>query len=503
MLDGAAQPANLLRQRAMLIAIVLACAAGGMFWYATGWGIGLSPDSAFYIKSARQMLGREQPNPLAMEQQQASHFPPGYSTVLAIASMPGVDPISAARVINLLLFMLNIGLTFFLIHRATRGALLAATIATNFIVFTPASLDAHATALSEPLFIALILISFLLLETYVRRPRPGTLVAAALTTTAAILTRYAGLALVPVGLGAIILFNKRFRDAAIYMLASLLPLAVLAIVNAGRSGSPVNRQLAFHLLSRHHITDALSSISQWMTPGELSLTKLMIAGALILLAIVTIAGLTWRRRSRDEPLPSIAALFIFAYLALLILSICFVDFHTQLDERLLAPALFASAIFTSAWVVLARRPMLLTTFFALVTATAVARGMLNAHSLHAAGSGYASLAWRNSELIRATRELPTNQIIFTNGADVVYLLGERPAAPVPAKINATSTLTNPDFESSLAIMQTELAAHRAVVIYFTRFEKRRPYYPTEQELTVRLNLRAIQQTSEGSILAAP
>jgi hypothetical protein len=309
--------------------------------------------------------------------------------------------------------------------------------------------------------------------------------------------------LVPVGAGAVLLFSKRWRDAGIYTVISLLPLALLAIVNARRSGSPVNRQAAFHPIGRHHISDALSSISQWILPGQMSLTKLMIAGTLIVVAIAVIGAFALRRRSRtSEPLTFIAFLFILSYLASLILSVSFVDYHTQLDERLLAPALFASTIVVCAWAVRARKPLLLTTFFALLTALAVWRGLVNAHTLHASGNGYASPAWRDSELVRVAREVPSDQIIFTNGADVVYLLAQRPAAPVPATTNATSMLPNPDYDSSLASMQTELVAHRAIVVYFKRFEKRRPYYPTEAELTTRLNLRSIRQTSEGSVLAA-
>src|SRR5437763_9630847 len=147
--------------------IALVCIfAAGEFCVSTSWGIGLSPDSGHYLKSARYMLGREQPDPRWTDpsEKQSSHFPPLYPMVLAAVSLPGADPQTAARWLNLALFLVNIALVGIIVARATNGSLPWVALAMLFMATTPHSLAGHTVALSEPLFLSLVLGSFLLLD---------------------------------------------------------------------------------------------------------------------------------------------------------------------------------------------------------------------------------------------------------------------------------------------------------------------------------------------------
>src|SRR5437762_14380842 len=65
---------------------------------ATRWGIGTSKDSVRYVKTARQMLGRETQSWTPESLAESSHFPPLYPAVLAAAAWPvHADPLAAAR----------------------------------------------------------------------------------------------------------------------------------------------------------------------------------------------------------------------------------------------------------------------------------------------------------------------------------------------------------------------------------------------------------------------
>src|SRR5688500_12653793 len=71
---------------------------------ASRWGIATSSDSARYIRSARHALGRTPETPIVIEAPaEQAHYPPMYSTVLALISLPGADPLTAARWLHALL----------------------------------------------------------------------------------------------------------------------------------------------------------------------------------------------------------------------------------------------------------------------------------------------------------------------------------------------------------------------------------------------------------------
>src|SRR3954470_4809172 len=88
-----------------MVAIVAAAVA--LMTLSTRWGIGTSKDSVRYIKTARQMLGRETQTWTAESLAESSHFPPLYPALLAAASLPGWDPLVAARWVAVALFAAN------------------------------------------------------------------------------------------------------------------------------------------------------------------------------------------------------------------------------------------------------------------------------------------------------------------------------------------------------------------------------------------------------------
>ncbi|HEX8522956.1 MAG TPA: glycosyltransferase family 39 protein [Tepidisphaeraceae bacterium] len=472
-----APPDRRTQQQFRLVLIALAILSALVFWYATRWGIGLSPDSGFYIKSARHMLGREHVDP-AQTREMSSHFPPAYPLLLAGPSIFGADPQTMARPINLLLFGASAMLVATIVHQITR-ANLAAFLAGLFLVFLPDSLAMYATALSEGLFITLLLATFLFLNQYARSPSVNRLLAAGGFGASMILARYAGVAIVPAG-AIFILWTSRTRRlqrALLFVAVALAPLLLVALINKILWGSSVNRTSAFHPLTTHHVRDFALTAAQWLLPQQLSKTKLIVFGIFITLAGLTAVVLALNSRT---PSATIAALFVCCYLATLAASISFVDYHTPVDERLLLPVAIALIP------VMARAaqhlPSRLALSIALIVTVVTARGVGHARTLHRDGIGYASPAWEQSELIQAIHQQPRDQVIYSNAADVVYLVARRQAFPLPAKVIPTSTRPNPDFENQMIQMAQQLTQHGAKLFYFKRFESKRPYYPSETDL---------------------
>src|SRR5687767_5998631 len=95
--------------RAYVVALAtVAAAAVLVMLLTTRWGISTSPDSARYIRSARHVLGRDARVDVGIEAKaEQAHFPPMYSSVLALLSIGGADPLVAARWLHAVLLAAN------------------------------------------------------------------------------------------------------------------------------------------------------------------------------------------------------------------------------------------------------------------------------------------------------------------------------------------------------------------------------------------------------------
>ncbi|MEA2708605.1 MAG: hypothetical protein QOF78_1206, partial [Phycisphaerales bacterium] len=214
-----------------LILAGIAIAAFTVMVLATRWGISTSSDSARYIRSARHVLGREaRVDEVSIEaKSEQAHYPPMYSSVLALASLGGTDPLVAARWLHALLLAANAIVAAELVRRFA-GSATAAIFVAIVSAFSHASIYIHTLALSEPLFVLFGLLSLGLLAAHVRRPNNKLLIASALLAGAGVLTRYAGWAIVPAGVACLVLLPRRpiarrMIDAIVFTaLACALPI---------------------------------------------------------------------------------------------------------------------------------------------------------------------------------------------------------------------------------------------------------------------------------------
>src|SRR4029450_5115297 len=111
---------------------------------ATSTGRGLSDDSIAYIAGARSMLaGQGYREAWLASNQPVTHFPPGFSSVLAFFGLFGLDPLRGARFVNALLFGLNAGLLGILAWRMT-PSLTAGIVLSALFVANGEMLQVHA-----------------------------------------------------------------------------------------------------------------------------------------------------------------------------------------------------------------------------------------------------------------------------------------------------------------------------------------------------------------------
>ncbi|HMV28877.1 MAG TPA: hypothetical protein PKE23_05795, partial [Anaerolineales bacterium] len=81
-----------------LILGLLALSGTFLILYATPQGMGLFDDSIAYIAGARSILaGQGYREAWLASNQPVTHFPPGFSTVLALVGISGLDPLRGTR----------------------------------------------------------------------------------------------------------------------------------------------------------------------------------------------------------------------------------------------------------------------------------------------------------------------------------------------------------------------------------------------------------------------
>ena len=108
-------------------------------------------------------------------------------------------------------------------------------------------------------------------------------------------------------------------------------------------------------------------------------------------------------------------------------------------------------------------------------------------------------------MIKRIKELSSGIPIYSNGADALYLLLDKPASAIPGKedvlkvhVPDRSRRLRKEYPSELEKMRNELVAHNGVLIYLNRI-KRRWYLPSEEELKRTVPLRAVETFSDGTI----
>ena len=157
-------------------------ATGLLLWATSEWGINVQYDSVDYIRSARYLargigLGRVTPDG---QFKAMNHFPPLYPLLLAGFEFLGLNAQVGARWLGAFLFGSNILLIGLAIYRLTRS-FWATTTGALIALLSPTLIEVNLWVMTEPLFISLILLACLFLDSHLRQPKPKWLVLAALT----------------------------------------------------------------------------------------------------------------------------------------------------------------------------------------------------------------------------------------------------------------------------------------------------------------------------------
>ncbi len=492
---------------------------------ATRFGVGINPDSVTYLDAARNLLtgtGFNYWPGVGHELKPLTHYPPLYSSILALLGWCGLEVTSAARWLNALLFGANIFLVGLTVRRHASHSFWLPMLAALLTLTAPDILNYHSLAVTEPLFICLALIGLLCLTIYLENWRRLFLIVASIAMGLSVLCRYVGVVSLVTGVAVLVLssdqrFRRRLRDALTFALIAAAPIALWALRNRLTSGGSTDRQLTFSPLKPRQIVSGLSTIASWLLLGKVRY-DLRVVGFLIQLAALAAIPAYLLKQSRQvspqhpRGVPRLAivnTIFIISNVFFLIFAAMFIDADTVFDSRSLLPVhiMLLIVVLSLAFQLYCRSLPSLTRSIAFVLVPLLfvgaygIRGIDWLRSARADGQGYTSRAWKESPAIARLTNLPAGTPIYSNGYDAIYWLTGRRALVIPETIVHGTGQPNQKYEEEFTTMEQNLREHDAIVVYFTTLSERWTMV-SEAELKQRLNTLRAETVSDGSIYFA-
>jgi 4-amino-4-deoxy-L-arabinose transferase-like glycosyltransferase len=474
---------------------VLVLVGMAALWRSTPYGLGLVNDSATYVEGATSLLAGKGyvRTSGGGELKPITHFPPFFSLLLAGLGLAGMDLLQGARVLITLLFgvdILLVGLSVYKISHSIAfawfGALLLAVSDLHIGVFS--------FALSEPLFLTLMLAAFLCLAEAIDRPHWGWMALTGFLLSLAYLTRYAGASLILAAILVLVLLRptKTLKRIGVMLGGAILPILAWMGYNLALSGlgSLGNRQLVWHPAPLRSLFEALKNLLTWIAPNDLLAAGPIWGRLLSLLSLLLLPGLlawlVWvvRRRFKFKEqegklngsliLAFTLALHVLVYLGFLVVSLSLFDASTPLDDRILSVIylpemiLFASGLawlwtrFTQRIAVLR---WVLVIFCVTLALFSVKDGIAVVNQLRQEGQGFAHRGWSESPAIRAIRDMPP-VVIYSNKPGAIFLLTGKSAYVVPTPIDTVTGLPRSNYSTDLAQMQQRVRQGQAVLVLF-------------------------------------
>ncbi len=452
---------NRLKDHIYLGIIFLLSICGGILaTYSTADGPWGYTDPVVYISTANSMLhgmglGYFEGNAQFIH---LTWYPPFYSLVLSVIGLTGINLVSAARWLNILLFTGTIFIAGLIFLRFSLVPVLG-IVASILLLAFPHMLEMYSSSYSEPLFIFLSLASGLCLLFTLKNQNPSILLLSAIVTGLIPFTRYAGIAMLVSGSISIFFLTPgkirhRIIRTTLFGSISSIPtvlwfLWVYLIGNNRLGGRDVGLTWESVGAKFQSFRAAfMDTVWEWI-PFQRSTSALPYGIRFVVIGIVVIVVLIFiylARRNLSEhareidPKPdSLIMVFFclssFTYLVVLIFSYLFVLPTIAVDNRMLLPLfvgtlmglLGAYALLHTAWFPRSRRILQIMAW--LVGLLCVYWYIPQAQKItqrYHHGVGLTAYHWNRSKVIQAVRALPVDTPVISNDWELVMLWTQRP-----------------------------------------------------------------------------
>ncbi|HAD82113.1 MAG: hypothetical protein A2509_02480 [Candidatus Edwardsbacteria bacterium RIFOXYD12_FULL_50_11] len=411
----------------------------------TRWGVAINNDSTVYLSSAlnysrgaglSEWSANGQLKPM-------THFPPLYPLMLAFADKLGFDILVASRWLNALLFGSNIFLTGLLSSMLTKWRC-AAVITSLLFLFSTHLLLLHMMAVSEPLFISLILLAIWCVMRYAERGTFPVLLLSGFFLGLAALSRYIGVAFII----SVLIFLVSFRAGAnkttllrviSFILVSFSGLMLWVARNIHYTSSAADRSFDVYPLVKLSLLKGLQTILWWLM-FEVDMNYLGYVRFISFFLILFLLFKYWapqitamsqkRLLSKFSKSHLFILLCLASYIISLFASILFLDPAIMLDYRILSPAYVLLLLMFP----LFSKPIQMNLFLATIvvfwitssTAFGIWWGVDRTNSVK--WDAYQRFNWHKMDSIQILDELPKDGAFLTNDPELLYALtGKEPS----------------------------------------------------------------------------
>ncbi|MCX6168131.1 MAG: glycosyltransferase family 39 protein [Ignavibacteriales bacterium] len=477
----------------------------------SNFGAGVSPDSVAYISAARNLAeghGFLTYNGLYLVVQ-----PPLYPILLAvIKKITLLDPLISAGYVNAVLFGLIIYLSGLLLVRYLKSFTLI-ILGTVSVLISFALVQSSLMALSELLFIFLVLLFLYSFGTYQKKGNSFSFFLFSVSVALSCLTRYTGVVLILTGLICILLLNKnnvieKFWNSLIFLIITVAPISIWIIRNILISGTLVGQRAESSYTLFDNIKFFYSTVLHWYLP--LNSTNIYLTFIILITAVWFFFGLDRSRSSFAELFNQIGPILLFVslYVGVIVISST-TTAYDRISDRLLSP-IFIPIILISFFVFDRIRIWLITFFSSKLITVLFVIGIVwlikspAENTLHIideyitfSGWGYNCESWKKSETVEFLNQhksLWKNFAFYSNEPEAVYILTNLNTERSPAK-----TFYNSPQLFNVSADQNEIWKNEknACLIWFNKTN--RSFLFTIDELQKKINMKEVAQLKDGEI----
>jgi hypothetical protein len=497
---------------------------------------GFFPDSSVYLGTARNLLdGRGlttpfnlQFNPYPPAQAVGFHgefpltvYPPLYPVLLAVLGWLGAGLVDGARLLNAVLFGVNVTLAGLLVWRITRSTVVAIVGALGLAVTVNVVVN-HALVMSEPLMIAIVLGGTLLMPRLLRRPTAGVVVAVGACAAAAALARMAGIAFTGTVVVAVLLWLERpvryrVRVAAVLAALGLSPLVLWILVTRFTSDAVAVRPLRVHFPAGDVYDTFVDTAAGWLAGAGGERTVYVV---LLVVLVALLAALGWfvaterlprgasdvvrDERAESNRLLGVLALFVVAYVVVLYLTATLFDAGISVEGRLLVPIQVAGAVLV---VGLVYRAATRAGGTAIAVGAAIVVVVLCAWPWRQIAQGFGTTSTVDlvdrgfqppgrSALGDAVAALPADALVASTFPPTLYSASRHDVVFVPPRWDRMSGERNDEFRAQLVELGRILADRHGYLALYPDPPKE---FATEAELRRVVQLQEVGSFGDGAL----
>lgn len=417
--------------------------AGFFLWLLHFYGIGTTPDSANYLSTARHIVAGR--GVTQYDGAPLTTWAPFYPAFLAATQLlTGVDVLAISPLVNSLLFGIIVFLSGLLFLKHLKSKLLA-FLGTVGVIVAPAFVPNVITAMSESLFILLLLGYLVGFEVYRENARIVWLVVAAIAVGLGCITRYVGIIFIPIGALSILIFCKgdlksKIVPLVIFVLIAAMPISIWGVRNYLITGYPFGgRGVPTYTLSQSAYF-IFNTLLAWYIPGSWAASytpALLIGLTLCIVLAFTLQNPSGKLQAYWSAQGGLI-LVVIGYLIVMLYSSVTTTINPP-DDRLMSPIFVPLTILVLAllemtvsslavWV----SPRLVTIVLGIAVATwfvypiGLSRKEVTLY-FDAQGWGMTTSYWRNLETLNYLVHNPSvvsDCTVYSNATDVLYLVAD-------------------------------------------------------------------------------